>query len=52
MKALFNAKERDRNDWTNLLLKTDPRFQIVKINEQASSPLALIEISWNETVRC
>ena len=47
MKAMFNAKERDLNDWNNLLLKADPRFKILRVNKLTSSPLALIEVSWD-----
>ena len=46
MKALFNAKERDLDDWNSLLLKADSRFKIQRVNKLASSPLALIEVSW------
>ena len=48
MKAMFNAKERDLQDWTSLLSKADPRFKILRVNKLASSPLVLIEVSWDE----
>lgn len=48
MKAVFNAKERDLNDWNSLLLKADLRFKVSKVNKLASSPLALIEVRWDE----
>ena len=47
MKAMFNAKERDLEDWNSLLLKADLRYKILKVNKLASSPLALIEVSWD-----
>ena len=47
MKAMFNAKERDFHDWNSLLVKADARFKILKVNKLASSPLALIEVSWD-----
>jgi hypothetical protein len=48
MKALFNARERGLNEWTSLLLRADPEFKIVRVDGLASSPLALIEVSWDK----
>ena len=52
MKAMFNAKERDLDDWSSLLLKADPRFKILNINKLLSSPLALIEVGWDVGHAC
>ena len=48
MKAMFNAKERDFNDWTSLLFMADPKFKMMGVNQLPSSRLALMEVSWNE----
>lgn len=50
MKALFNAKERDLNDWTTLLQKVERRFKVVRVNRLAKSLLVLIEVSWQEEI--
>ena len=46
MKAVFNAKERDLEDWTSLVQKADSRFSIIDIKRLPSSSLALIEVGW------
>lgn len=48
MKAVFNAKERDLKDWTNLFLQADLRFKFTRVHKLASSALALIEVGWDE----
>lgn len=46
MKAVFNAKERDLDDWTSLFQKADSRFSITEVKRLPSSSLALIEVGW------
>lgn len=48
MKAVFNAREHGLKEWTSLLLRADPEFKTVRVDRLASSPLALIEVSWDK----
>ena len=46
MKEMFNAKERDINDWTRLLGDADPRFRFQQVIQPPGSQLQLLEVSW------
>ncbi|KAF2964106.1 hypothetical protein GQX73_g9477 [Xylaria multiplex] len=46
MLALFNSKERSREEWTKLITATDTRFRINSIIQVSTSPLGLLEIVW------
>jgi hypothetical protein len=47
MKALFNAGERDENDWRDLLRRIDERFRVNQIIRPEGSQLQIIEVIWN-----
>ncbi|KAL9072015.1 MAG: hypothetical protein Q9157_005248 [Trypethelium eluteriae] len=44
MLALSNGKERDKEDWENLLMKVDKRLVIVKTTKPLGSAMSLLEI--------
>ena len=46
MLQLHNAKERDVDDWDQLLRKADVRFHIIKIRQPSGSRLSAIEVGW------
>ncbi|KAL2005746.1 hypothetical protein VTN00DRAFT_10239 [Thermoascus crustaceus] len=46
MLTLFNAREREKADWTDLLRKADPRFKNTKIWTPEGATLAIIETYW------
>ncbi|KAK5651494.1 hypothetical protein OQA88_11948 [Cercophora sp. LCS_1] len=43
---LFNAKERDVDDWRSLITLADERFKITGINRPEGSQLSVIEVTW------
>jgi hypothetical protein len=46
MTTLFNAWERDAEEWEELFAKADRGFEFVGINQPPDSALALIEVRW------
>lgn len=48
MKHNFNSKERDAEEWTNLLAAADSRYKISRISCSPGSILAVIEVEWVE----
>ena len=46
MKEIFNAKERDLNDWIHLFERADLRFKFLGVKKPPASQLAIIEVSW------
>ncbi|KAK4443168.1 O-methyltransferase-domain-containing protein [Podospora aff. communis PSN243] len=46
MWRLFNAKERDIDDWRSLVAMADERFKITKILRPEGSQLSIIEVTW------
>ena len=48
MLGMANAKERDRNDWIQLLKETDPRFVLKDICTPPTSELSTVQILWDE----
>ncbi|GAB1191677.1 hypothetical protein APSETT444_000859 [Aspergillus pseudonomiae] len=48
MMTLFNAQERDADEWRDLLERADPRFTFAGIHQAEGSQLALIEAVWWE----
>lgn len=46
MMALFNSKERTREQWVELIGKADPRFLVMGVTAMRTGPLALIEVMW------
>lgn len=48
MKFLFNAKERDTDEWAKLFEEADPRFGPVKIKTPPYSMLLIIKTTRQE----
>lgn len=46
MMEFHNGKERDYNDWLEVLERADPRYQLVSINKPPESRLAMLEVGW------
>ncbi|KAK7698214.1 hypothetical protein SLS64_012784 [Diaporthe eres] len=46
MMALFNSKERTREQWTDLIRRADQRFVIESVTRIPPGPLALIVVVW------
>lgn len=46
MMALFNSKERTREQWVELIGKADSRFSVKRVTMMSTGPLALIEVIW------
>ena len=46
MLELHNAKEREKDDWANLVRRADGRFHIVGIKQPSGSWLSMIEVCW------
>jgi O-methyltransferase domain len=46
MMGFTNSKERDRNDWIELLKEADPGFVLKNIKTPPKSELSLVEIVW------
>ena len=49
MKQNFNSKERDADEWAELLQNSDPRFKLKGIRCSPGSILSVLEIVW-ETI--
>ena len=47
MKQNFNGKERDADDWAELLGVADPRFKLIQILSPPESTLSIIEVAWD-----
>ncbi|THC88441.1 hypothetical protein EYZ11_012113 [Aspergillus tanneri] len=47
MMSVFNARERDADEWRDLFHRADPRFRFVGIRQPQGSHLALIEVEWS-----
>lgn len=48
MKHVFNGKERDADEWANLLAQVDPRLKIQSIKSPPQSMLSIIEVVLEE----
>ena len=46
MLAMANSKERDRQDWIELLKEADPRFTLIGIQTPPKSELSMVEVMW------
>lgn len=46
MLSMFNAKERNWNDWLQLFAEADPGFVLKSANTPPKSELALIVVEW------
>ena len=45
MLQAFNSKERDLDDWKNLLAVTDPRLQLVHVVQPFGSAMSVLEVA-------
>ena len=43
---MANSKERDRQDWIELLKQADPRFTLIGIQTPPKSELSMVEVMW------
>lgn len=46
MLEFHNSKERDVDDWIELLKTADPNFHLLDIKRPSGSRLAFIEVAW------
>ena len=46
MLQLFNSREREPEDWTNLFNLADKRFTVVDIKRPPGSKLSFVEVIW------
>jgi hypothetical protein len=46
MLQLLNARERDEEQWKELVEKADPRFRWVGVRRFEGSALAVMEVRW------
>jgi hypothetical protein len=46
MLELFNAKEREPEDWSELFTTADPRYKVTAIKNLDKCKLAFIEATW------
>ena len=46
MLELYNGKERDRDDWAELIERADSHFVLKSIQKPAGSFLSFIEVVW------
>jgi hypothetical protein len=46
MLQLFNGKERDLQEWQDLLEMADPRFHFTNVSKVAGSALSVLEAIW------
>ncbi|KAL8724846.1 MAG: hypothetical protein Q9166_007718 [cf. Caloplaca sp. 2 TL-2023] len=44
-----NGKERDQEDWIELLRKADHRFLLVEIRQPSGSRLSFLQVEWRDT---
>lgn len=44
MMQAFNSKERDLEDWENLLAATDPNLQLVNVVQPFGSAMSVLEV--------
>ena len=46
MKAKFNSKERDTDDWKALLAAVDSRLKLQRVKSSPGSILSVVEAVW------
>ncbi|KAF7512644.1 hypothetical protein GJ744_000905 [Endocarpon pusillum] len=49
LKALFNGKERDAEDWKQLFHDADPRFKFLGLSVAPGFPSAVIQTQWEQS---
>ena len=47
MMTLFNARDRERTDWIQLLRDADPRFKFVDAKKPRVGTMGVLEVIWN-----
>lgn len=47
MLELHYGKERDLEDWIELLQKADPRFHLIGTRQPGGSRLTIFEVGWS-----
>ena len=47
MLTLFNAREREEDDWRALFEQADPRFKVVRVSSAPGGGSGVIEAVWN-----
>ena len=47
MKTLFNAREREMEDWKELLQQADPRFRILDVHKPRIGTMGVIIVKWD-----
>ena len=50
MLETVNGKEREAQDWYDLLGSVDPRFRIVGIKKPLQSRMSFIEVMWHDEI--
>lgn len=45
----FNSKERDLDGWKDLLVATDPKLQLVGVNQPYGSAMSILEVALDPT---
>ena len=46
MLTIFNAQERDRDEWISLFKRADERFKFVSIDHPERANLSIIQFQW------
>ena len=46
MMALFNAREREKDDWIRLLRDADERFRVISAKRQEVGTMGIILVEW------
>ena len=49
MMQAFNSKERDLDDWKDLLATTNPKLQLVGVNQPYGSAMSVLEVALDPT---
>lgn len=48
MLEFHNGKERDHDDWVELLRRADSRYHLIGIKQPTGSRLAVLEVGWRQ----
>ena len=50
MMTLFNARDRERDDWNQLLRNADRRFKLIGAKKPEVGTMGLIQVVWDANV--
>ena len=50
MAQAFNSKERDLDDWKDLLAAADPKLQLVRVVQPFGSTMSVLEVALDRTI--